>query len=248
MRPFHAASRVSVLLATTALSSFMLNCSAEDPAPAVGASGSSAAPAVGGSSAGSFATPSGGLPAGGGAPSAGSTGFPTAAGTGSGGVAGSSGGSGFGGFAFGGAGMGGAAGGSGGAAGGGGGAAGSGSGPTFAMVKEIITKGCGGMLCHEPGSAYHMDWVTESTLYNNLMNPIPTNKPMQHCKGSTPVTPGNAEGSLLYKALMGETMCMNGNMTEKIGKMPDECPTKSTCLTQAQIQTIHDWIQAGAKM
>jgi hypothetical protein len=30
--------------------------------------------------------------------------------------------------------------------------------------------------------------------------------------------------------------------------MPDECPTKRECLTEAQIKTISDWINAGAKM
>ena len=62
------------------------------------------------------------------------------------------------------------------------------------------------------------------------------------------VVPGDAENSLLYKAIKGEVMCMNGSMTEKIARMPDDCPSKRECLTDAQIKTIGDWINAGAKM
>lgn len=244
----HPSSRAPFVLAIVALSSFALHCSSEDTPPPSGTSGSSTTAGTGGGAAGSFATGGGG--SGGQATTAGTTSNPTA-GTGAGGLAGGSGGGGAGtagSVAVGGGGAGGASGGSGGAPAGGSGGSGGGSAVTFAEVKALITQSCKGSDCHDPGSMFHMDWVTESTLYDNLTKPIPNNRPAQHCKGTTPVVPGNAEGSLLYKLLNGKAMCQNGNMMEEIERMPDDCPGERPCLTAEQIKLIGDWINQGAKM
>jgi hypothetical protein len=242
MRTPQAGPRVPFVLAIASLSAFALHCSSEDPVTPGGSAGTNTAPlaGTGGSVAGSFASGGGGS---GGA--SGSTGFPVAGTPSTGGAAGGFGGSG--GAAVAGGGAGGASGGSGGGSGGAGGAGGA-PGATFEQVKAIMAQSCKGTLCHEPGSMYHADWVTASTLYQNLTTPIPTNKPMQHCKGTTVVVPGNAENSLLYKLLKGKAMCMNGSMTEEVDQMPHECPQERECLTEAQIKTIGDWINAGAKM
>jgi hypothetical protein len=242
MRTLQASPRAPFVLAIAALSAFALHCSSEDPASPGGVGGTTTAPlgGSGGSTAGSFATAGGGS----GGAATGGTGLPVAGST-AGGGSGGLGGGGAGAVAGGGAG--GASTGGAGGSGGGGGAGGT-PGATFADVKAIIMQSCKGTDCHNAGSMFHMDWVTESTLYTNLTTPIPNTKPMQHCKGTTVVTPGNAEGSFLIKVLKGKSMCMNGNMMEEIDKMPDECPSKRECLTEAQIKTISDWINAGAKM
>lgn len=240
MRTLQAAPRAPFVLAVAALSAFALHCSSEDPASPGGTAGTATAPVGGsGGAAGSFATAGGGS----GGVASGGTGFPVA-GTSAGGLAGGVGGGGTSGIA--GGGTGGASTGGGGASSGGGGAGGA-PGATFADVKAIITQSCKGTDCHNSGSMFHQDWATESTLYMNLTTPIPNTKPMQHCKGTTVVTPGNADGSFLIKVLKGKSMCMNGNMMEEIDKMPDDCPSKRECLTEAQIKTITDWINAGAK-
>lgn len=251
MRTPKASPQASFVFAIAALSLSALHCSSEDTPPA-GSAGTSSQPTSGsgGSAAGTVGT-SGGS---GGAPTAGSTsgGMPTTAGTvGVGGTTGGSGGSGGtsagtgGGTSGGTGGAGGSGGGSGGSAGGSGG---SGSTVTFAQVQTLITTSCKGSMCHDAGSMFHMDWVTPATLHTNMTTPIPTTKAMQHCKGTTPVVAGNAEGSLLYKVLKGETSCMNGSMTEMIDKMPSKCPGERPCLTEDQIKMVGDWINAGAKM
>jgi hypothetical protein len=64
------------------------------------------------------------------------------------------------------------------------------------------------------------------------------------CKGDTMVTAGDAN-SLLVRIVTGSTMCKNGTAMQNVAKMPDNC-NGNGCLSTAEIQTIKDWIAAGA--
>ncbi|HYP86786.1 MAG TPA: hypothetical protein VEQ59_01500 [Polyangiaceae bacterium] len=259
--PFKASAvKAPLIVAITALSSFMLHCSSDDPA-AGGTAGSTSTPTSGSSSGGSASGGSGGTTAGttsggapttagttsGGAATAGTfgTGGAAAGTTGSGGHAGSSAGSGGVGTAgTGGSSSGGSGGGSAGGSGGSGGSGGGGA-VTFSQVQMLLANSCKGAACHNAGTM-HVDWVTAGTLYTNLTTAIPDTK--AHCVGDKPVVPGDAANSLLYKAIQGSTSCTKkGGGTEQIGKMPDNC-SGASCLSAAQIKLIGDWITAGAKM
>jgi hypothetical protein len=100
-------------------------------------------------------------------------------------------------------------------------------------------------MCHSEASQ-HIDWVTETGLYERLTTVIGSKG--ADCKGSTPVVPNMAEQSLLVRIVKGSTMCVaEGGGMQEIPKMPHMCPQNNRpCLTDAQVKTISDWIAGGA--
>jgi hypothetical protein len=246
--PFKASTRLAapLILATASLSLFALHCSSDDGTQPTLGSGGTGAPTGGmaGTTAQQAGSTSGGMTTGGVTTAGTASGGTATAGTTTGGTltAGGSGGSG--GAA---GGSGGAAGGSGGAAGGSGGGGGA-SGVTFAQVKELLSKSCAGMKCHDAASM-QMDWTTADGLYMRLTTAIPADIPL--CKGKVPIVPSQPDQSLLVQAVKGlKPMCdKSAGGTEALAKMPDDCPQNNRpCLTDMQIKLITDWISAGAPM
>jgi hypothetical protein len=125
---------------------------------------------------------------------------------------------------------------------------GGGSAVTFAQVKTIFAASCGTGDCHNAASN-QLNYQT-GNLYMLLTTAIAnTAANKMHCVGTTPVKTGDAAGSLLVAILKGQTTCnTSNNKTEMIGPMPDDCPSKRPCLTNADIKTISDWITGGAPM
>ena len=108
---------------------------------------------------------------------------------------------------------------------------------SFANVTTIINGRCVG--CH--GGGQHVNLSAD--LYTALTTPIPMSA--AHCKGTTLVVPGNAAGSFLVSIVKGMSTCKNNAANESIPRMPDRCNGNS-CLSAAQVQTLTDWINAGA--
>jgi hypothetical protein len=241
-------------------------CGGEDDPP--GPSPSTGGTSTGGTSTGGTSTggTTGGMKATGGTPATGGT--ATGGGGGSAGAKGGSGGSGGlattggaggkgGGTATGGAGgsMGGkSSGGAGGSMGGksGGGAGGSMSGAggggtggagtaTFKAVAAIIGASCTTDTCHSSSSG-HTVLDMEASLRTNLLGMPGGEKGMNGtCKSQTLVVPSMPEKSLLYNIINANPPCAS--------RMPYMCGkggTNPECLKASDIQTIRDWIAAGA--
>jgi hypothetical protein len=195
-------------------------------------------PATGGTSTGGTSGGSGGAKGG----SGGSGGFATTGGSGgkaTGGAGGSMGGSkstgGAGGSMGGGKATGGAGGSMGGVAGGGTGGAGT---ATFKAVSDIIAKSCAA--CHD--GSKHSD-LRATGLYERLMSPPKSTSGVDaDCKAAF-VVPNMPEKSLLV-AIVGAD---DGPRAGCAVRMPYMCGKNGTdCLTDAAVQTIRDWISAGA--
>jgi hypothetical protein len=140
-----------------------------------------------------------------------------------------------------------AAGGSGGAntAGGGAGAGGSGgaTGATFAAVAAILMSNCTTAMCHDGAAgSTKTDLRNNSGLRGRIVS-VTDSKLGPTCNGKTIIVPGQPTMSLLYQKVSG-----TGIPSGCGDKMPDECPSKRPCLTTAQVETIRDWIAAGAPM
>jgi hypothetical protein len=111
--------------------------------------------------------------------------------------------------------------------------------PTFTQVYAIITNKCSP--CHTTTTAGnigitlgHLDMVTKANAYMNLVN-APTMG--TECAGKgTRVTPGNEMTSIMYLKVSLDDPTPCGS------KMPFGLPP----LSQAETDTIEDWIKAGA--
>ena len=130
-------------------------------------------------------------------------------------------------------GSGGMTGGSGGMTGGSGGGepdAGGGDSATFTDVYSIIEMRCGGGAfgCHVMGSSGMLDMQTKMNAFMNLVG-----VESQECDGETRVIAGDADNSLLIKALEG-TACV------------DRMPDGRDPLSEDEIATIRAWIDDGA--
>lgn len=207
--------------------------------------GGGAGAGIAGATAGSVGVSGGGSTAAGtGGATAGSVGV---SGGGSGGAAAGSGGAS--------AGSGGAAAGSGGAAAGSGGSGGGSAGgtstaPKFTEVAAIINASCKGNGCHTGGE--HINFTTPGAngLYGLLTTNIPSG--IEHCVGSKLVDPATPANSFLPKVISANNQtCKNNGADQTVPRMPHMCSTTGNtprpCLTAAQIKTITDWVNAGAK-
>lgn len=150
------------------------------------------------------------------------------------------------------AGSGGAAAGTGGAtAGAGGSTAGAGGAPSqWQQVQNMFSTSCGVNNCHKeaPRAIYQSP---PGGLWSVLSTPFPSDAGRK-CVGSTLVVPGDVDASLLPKILTGpsnKVTCKSNGQDEMVDRMPDGCQDggmERPCMTPAMIQTIKDWIAAGA--
>jgi hypothetical protein len=130
-------------------------------------------------------------------------------------------------------GMGGMTGGTGGMTGGMGGMGGTGgmdAAATFTDVYAIIEMRCGGgdFGCHVEGDPGGLNMNSKMEAFDNLVG-----EASEECDGETRVVAGDADASLIIKALQG-TAC--------IDRMPDGRDP----LPADEIATIREWIEAGA--
>jgi hypothetical protein len=102
--------------------------------------------------------------------------------------------------------------------------------PTFTDVYAIIEMRCGGGAfgCHVMGESGGLNMNSKMEAFESLVG-----VDSEECDGETRVVAGDADGSLLIQALEG-TACI------------DQMPDGRDPLPEADIQTIRDWIEAGA--
>jgi hypothetical protein len=113
---------------------------------------------------------------------------------------------------------------------------------SFAAVKAILSTNCAISGCHgNNGGTMHIDFRDNAGLYMRLTGNAPNTAPSA-CRNRTIVTPGMPTQSLIVAMIEAP----NGPRMSCGARMPDDCPTARPCLTAAQIQTIRDWITAGA--
>jgi len=109
--------------------------------------------------------------------------------------------------------------------------------PTFTSVIKIFTDAnCG--LCHGMatiGGGLIFKPTDAMGTYTALVGSMAGGTSMGMCLGKQYVVPGNPDGSLLYEKLQPTPPC------------GARMPATGTFLKDDQIQTIHDWIMAGAK-
>jgi hypothetical protein len=238
------ATKIILIGAAIAIGACFGACKSDDDGGGAGTNaGGGAGGTAGGGTGGTAGGGAGGIGGGGTGGSGGAAGTMGGAG-GMGGAAGTMGGAGgTGGGGTGGTGgsAGGGSGGTGGMAGGGmGGMAGGGMGggepdagpaaATFTDVYAIIEMRCGGGMfgCHVMGSSGMLNMQSKMNAFDNLVG-----VDSEECDGETRVVAGDADGSLLIKALEG-TACI------------DQMPDGRDPLPEDEIQTIRDWIEAGA--
>ena len=122
--------------------------------------------------------------------------------------------------------------------------------PTFAQVEAIIGANCRTSGCHHSGTGTgvnnHVD-LRANGLYGRLMMDVTgagAAKPEVKCMSTSKlVVPNSPQTSLLLGMLGTVTSARMGCGA----RMPDGCkPAGPVCLTTAQIQTIQNWINAGA--
>lgn len=119
----------------------------------------------------------------------------------------------------------------GGGTGGAGGMAGAGMpAASFTDVYDIIEAKCGGGTfgCHVMGSSGMLQMHDQAQAFMNLVG-----KPSTECDGETRVVAGDADASLIIKAVMG-TACV------------ERMPRGRDPLSADEIDTIAEWINAGA--
>jgi hypothetical protein len=106
----------------------------------------------------------------------------------------------------------------------------------------ILSSSCAITGCHNNGGGTtHTDLRDNTGLYMRLMAIPPSTAPSA-CRNRTIVVPGMPTQSLIV-AMIDVPSAARMNCG---ARMPDGCPTNRPCLTLAQIQTIKDWITAGA--
>ena len=122
-----------------------------------------------------------------------------------------------------------------GAAGSGGAGAGSGAGVgvTFGQISTLIPGTCGGTECHT--GTQELSLRNDAGLYRRLLDTA-----VSECGGAHLVVPGNPQGSAIIQLV--NRRCTKRGMPFY---MPKDC-TRNPCLPASQIQTITNWIQAGA--
>lgn len=103
---------------------------------------------------------------------------------------------------------------------------------TFTDVFSIIQAKCGGgdFGCHVMGSSGELEMHDQASAYTNLVG-----VDSSECDGETRVVAGDADASLIIKALEG-TACDN----------VDQMPRGRDPLSEDEIATIRSWIEAGA--
>jgi hypothetical protein len=105
-------------------------------------------------------------------------------------------------------------------------------------VAPIAKMRCAVAGCHDPVKKEHgMDVSTPMGIMTSWVNKM-TADHCQNNKAVTRVVPGKPEESFVVKLITSTNYC------SEIKRMP---PPPLATLTPAQIQTIRDWIAAGAK-
>jgi hypothetical protein len=101
---------------------------------------------------------------------------------------------------------------------------------TFTEVYSIISMRCGGgdFGCHAMGTSGGLNMQSQTLAYMNLVGVA-----SEQCNGETRVVAGDAEASLIIKALEG-TACV------------DQMPYGRDPLSADELGTIRSWIAAGA--
>jgi hypothetical protein len=101
---------------------------------------------------------------------------------------------------------------------------------TFTDVYAIIEMRCGGgdFGCHVMGMSGDLNMQSKMNAFQNLVG-----VDSEECNGETRVVAGDADGSLIIKALQG-TACF------------DQMPLDRDPLPEEEIATIREWIEAGA--
>lgn len=116
------------------------------------------------------------------------------------------------------------------------------TGASFAQVAAIITTSCGTSDCHPNDKRMHTDLHnTDGKLLSRLLGDAPASvKP--ECQSRPLVMPCSPDTSLLLQKIGTSEDAWAG-----CGKrMPDDCPEKRACLSNADVETIRSWIAAGA--
>jgi hypothetical protein len=116
------------------------------------------------------------------------------------------------------------------------------TGASFAQVEAIVTKSCGTSECHPNANRMHTDLHnTDGKLRTRLLGNAPVSVKTE-CQNRPLVVPCSPETSFIMQKLSTNEAGWAG-----CGKrMPDECPEKRACLTDADIEIIRSWIAAGA--
>jgi hypothetical protein len=109
------------------------------------------------------------------------------------------------------------------------------SGPEFAAVQEIFTNSCALTTCHTGAIPAAGQNLSAGNAFANLV-------PIKSSEDSTRfrVNPGDPDASYLYQKIIPD-----GDIVAGTARMPFGC-SGATCLSDSEIQTILDWILAGA--
>lgn len=112
----------------------------------------------------------------------------------------------------------------------------------FAQVVPILRRACAEP-CHDGRAVAADDFLfkDEGDLRERLLTAAPATVPVP-CQDRPLVVPGGPERSLLM-AVIEEPEGPRRNCAER---MPQGCPERRPCLSEAEIGTIRRWIQAGA--
>lgn len=101
-------------------------------------------------------------------------------------------------------------------------------------IQPIFTTSCAISGCHAGGSPAVGMNLSAGQAYQNTVN-----VPSVELAGMNRITPGDPEDSYLIHKIQGTQ--------GSVGGVGDRMPLIGCCLTQAQIDTIRAWVDAGAE-
>ena len=103
----------------------------------------------------------------------------------------------------------------------------------FSSISMLLAASCGGTTCHTTRQKPML--VNNASLHSTLLDTV-----VSECGGAHLVVPGNPDGSAIIQ-LVNRRCTKSG----RAFYMPRNCTT-NPCLPAAQLQTLTQWIQAGA--
>ena len=118
---------------------------------------------------------------------------------------------------------------------------------TFTQVHQILQTNCAGSGCHDASSSTFNVGLSDSLLYNALVNVTPTN-PAAAAKGDKRITPGYVDKSFLLRKIAHGIAGVSDHLALTQPQEGNPMPNGLTALKNFEVELVRQWILFGAPL